>query len=109
MAIPEGTRLYLLAPIVRGRKGEYKKELQSIAKQGFQRVRIDGTLFDIEDAPKLDKKIKHEIEVIVDRIVIKKNLEVRLADSFETAMNLANGIAFIDYADTTSPDRKSVV
>ena len=106
MAIPEGTRLYLLAPIVRGRKGEYKKELQSIAKQGFQRVRIDGTLFDIEDAPKLDKKIKHEIEVIVDRIVIKKNLEVRLADSFETAMNLANGIAFIDYADTTSPDIK---
>ncbi len=104
MAMDEGARLYLLAPIVRGRKGEYKKELQGLAKRGFQRVRIDGRLYDIEDAPKLDKKFKHDIEVVVDRLVMREGLETRLADSFETALNLADGIAFVDEADKAAPD-----
>jgi len=104
MALPEGTRLHLLAPIVRGRKGEYKKELLGLAKRGFQRVRIDGSLFDIEEAPTLDKKFKHDIEVVVDRLVIREGLEERLADSFETALNLADGIAFIDDADESTSD-----
>jgi len=102
MAMQEGARIYLLAPIVRGRKGEYKKDLQLLAKRGFQRVRIDGGLYDIEDAPKLDKKFKHDIEVVVDRLVIREGLKQRLADSFETALSLADGIAFIDEADTGS-------
>ena len=107
MAMDEGTRLYLLAPIVRGRKGEYKKDLQALAKRGFQRVRIDGALYDIEDAPTLDKKYKHDIEVVVDRLVMRDGLETRLADSFETALNLADGLAFVDLADTsTTPKRK---
>jgi len=96
MAMDEGTRLYLLAPIVRGRKGEYKKELLALAKRGFQRVRIDGALYDIEEAPTLDKKYKHDIEVVVDRLVMREGLETRLADSFETALNLADGLAFVD-------------
>jgi excinuclease ABC subunit A len=103
MAMPKNTRIYLLAPIVRGRKGEYKKELQGLAKRGFQRVRIDGSLYDIEEAPELEKKIKHDIEVVVDRLVISDGLEERLADSFETALNLADGIAFIDEADRSTP------
>jgi len=102
MAMPTDTRLYLLAPIVRGRKGEYKKEMLDLAKRGFQRVRIDGTLYDIEDAPILDKKFKHDIEVVVDRLVVREGLETRLADSFETALNLADDIAFIDDADAKS-------
>ncbi|MBT7942931.1 MAG: excinuclease ABC subunit A, partial [Alphaproteobacteria bacterium] len=106
MAMAEGTRLYLLAPIVRGRKGEYKKELQGLAKRGFQRVRIDGAMYDIEDAPTLDKKFKHDIEVVVDRLVVRDGLEVRLADSFETALNLADGIAFVDDADI-EPSKKT--
>ena len=105
MDFEDGTRLYLLAPIVRGRKGEYKKELQGLAKRGFQRVRIDGALYDIEDAPTLDKKFKHDIEVVVDRLVIREGLESRFADSFETALNLADGIAFVDDADA-SQDKK---
>ncbi|MDA0306603.1 MAG: excinuclease ABC subunit UvrA [Proteobacteria bacterium] len=100
MAMQEGARIYLLAPIVRGRKGEYKKDLQLLAKRGFQRVRIDGVLYDIEDAPKLDKKFKHDIEIVVDRLVIRDGLKQRLADSFETALSLADGIVFVDDADT---------
>ncbi len=99
MDMAEGTRLYLLAPLVRGRKGEYRKELQALAKRGFQRVRIDGQMHDIEDAPALDKKFKHDIEVVVDRIVVKHGIQARLADSFETALALADGIAYIDDAD----------
>ena len=99
MALAPDSRLYLLAPIVRGRKGEYKKELTNLAKRGFQRVRIDGALYDIEEAPSLDKKFKHDIEVVVDRLVVREGLEQRLADSFETALNLADGIAFVDDAD----------
>ena len=99
MEMPEGTRLYLLAPIVRGRKGEYKKEMQDLARRGFQRVRIDGEMFDLEDAPDLDKKYKHDIEIVVDRLVVKEGMEQRLADSIETALGLADGIAYVDDAN----------
>ena len=102
MAMPEGTRLYLLAPIVRGRKGEYRKEFADLQKRGFQRVKVDGELYDIEDAPTLDKKFKHDIEVAVDRLVVKDGLENRLADSFETALELADGLAFTEDADSGS-------
>ncbi|HEU0117158.1 MAG TPA: excinuclease ABC subunit UvrA [Alphaproteobacteria bacterium] len=98
MAMPEGTKLMLLAPIVRGRKGEYRKELQDLRKQGFQRVKIDGEVYDIEDAPALNKKLKHEIAVVVDRIVVKPDLGNRLADSIETALKLADGILFAENA-----------
>ncbi len=106
MAMPEGTRLYLLAPVVRGRKGEYRKELAEFARRGFQRVRIDGRHYEIQEAPKLDKKFKHDVEVVVDRLVVKPGLETRLADSFETALNLADGLAFVDDADT-DPEKKT--
>ena len=99
LALPEGTRLLLLAPVVRGRKGEYRKELQDFQKKGFQRVKIDGTLYDIGEAPALDKKLKHDIEVVVDRIVVRGDLGTRLADSFETALALAEGIAFAEFVD----------
>jgi excinuclease ABC subunit A len=99
MALPEGTRLYLLAPVVRGRKGEYRKELAEWQKAGFTRVRIDGEMYAIEDAPALDKKYKHDIEVVVDRLAVKAGLETRLADSFETALKLAEGLAYVDLAD----------
>jgi excinuclease ABC subunit A len=100
MAMAPGTRLYLLAPIVRGRKGEYKKDLLDLRKRGFQRVKIDGALHDIEDAPALNKKLKHDIEVVVDRLVIADGLETRLADSFETALGLADGLAFTEDAES---------
>ncbi len=99
LALPEKTRLYLLAPVVRGRKGEYKKELADYMKRGFQRVKIDGTYYEIADAPALDKKFKHDIDVVVDRIVVKADLAARLAESFETALELADGIAIVEYAD----------
>ncbi len=101
MQLPEGTRAYLLAPVVRGRKGEYRKELLEWQKAGFTRVRVDGEFYDIEDAPKLDKKYKHDIEVVVDRIAVKADIETRLADSFETALKLTEGLAYIDLADGT--------
>ncbi|MDP9414417.1 MAG: excinuclease ABC subunit UvrA, partial [Pseudomonadota bacterium] len=99
MALPEGTRLYLLAPVVRGRKGEYRKELAQWQKEGFTRVRIDGQFYAIEDAPALDKKYKHDIEVVVDRLVVREGIETRLADSFETALKLAEGLVYLDPAD----------
>ncbi len=99
MALPQGSRHYLLAPVVRGRKGEYRKELAEWQKAGFTRVRIDGEFHDIEDAPALDKKYKHDIEVVVDRIVVREGIEARLADLFETALKLADGLAFLDPAD----------
>src|SRR4051812_1594843 len=99
MALPEGSRHYLLAPVVRGRKGEYRKELAGWQKAGFQRVRIDGVFYAIEEAPSLDKKYKHDIEVVVDRIVVREGIEPRLADSFETALKLADGLVYLDPAD----------
>ncbi|MFI4999456.1 MAG: excinuclease ABC subunit UvrA [Reyranellales bacterium] len=95
-----GTRLYLMAPIVRGRKGEYRKELQELQKKGFQRVKVDGKLYEIAEAPALDKKYKHDIDVVVDRIVVKPDLGNRLADSIETALTLAEGLAIAENADT---------
>ena len=99
LALPEGTRLFLLAPVVRGRKGEYRKELADFQKRGFQRVKIDGAFHEIADAPALDKKLKHDIDVVVDRLVVRPDLATRLADSFQTALGLADGIAYAEYAD----------
>ncbi len=96
LALPEGTRVYLLAPVVRERKGEYRKEIAEWRKQGFQRLRIDGTIHDIEEAPALDKKFRHDIEILVDRLVIRPDLERRLAESFETALRLADGLAILE-------------
>jgi excinuclease ABC subunit A len=93
LAMPEGTRLLLLAPMVRGRKGEYRKELSELQRKGFQRVKIDGTVYAIDEAPALNKKLKHDIEVVVDRIVVKQGIAQRLADSFETALDLGDGLA----------------
>jgi len=103
MKLPEGSRHYLLAPVVRGRKGEYRKELAEWQKAGFTRVRIDGEFYAIEEAPALDKKYKHDIEVVVDRVVIREGIETRLADSFETALKLAEGLAYLDPADVPHP------
>jgi len=99
MAMKEGTRLYLLGPMIRGRKGEYRKELQDLLKRGFQRVKVDGTLYEIADVPALNKKLKHDIDVVVDRIVVRDGVQSRLADSFETALGLADGIAIAENAD----------
>ncbi|MEO0383249.1 MAG: excinuclease ABC subunit UvrA [Pseudomonadota bacterium] len=99
MALPEGTRLYLLAPIVRQRKGEYRKDIAELMKQGFQRLKVDGEYYEIADAPALDKKYKHDIDVVVDRIVVRADIATRLADSFETALKLADGLAVAEYAD----------
>ncbi|MEM1148943.1 MAG: excinuclease ABC subunit UvrA [Pseudomonadota bacterium] len=99
LALPEGARLYLLAPIVRGRKGEYRKDFAELLTKGYQRVKVDGTFHDLEDPPTLDKKLKHDIDVVVDRIVVRPDMEQRLAESFETALALADGIAIAEYAD----------
>jgi excinuclease ABC subunit A len=99
LALPEGARLYLLAPVVRGRKGEYRKEFAEYLKKGFQRVKIDGTFFELAEAPLLDKKFPHDIDVVVDRIVVRPDIGQRLAESFETALKLAEGLAVIEYAD----------
>jgi len=95
----EGTRLYLMAPVVRGRKGEYRKELLEWRKKGFQRVKVDGKLYEIDEAPTLDKKFKHDIDVVVDRVVVRPDLGNRLADSLETALELADGLAVAENAD----------
>jgi excinuclease ABC subunit A len=103
MALPEGTRLYLLAPVVRGRKGEYRKELAEWMKKGFQRVKIDGAFYEIAEAPALDKKFSHDIDVVVDRVVVRPDLATRLADSLETALKLAEGLAVVEFADSAAP------
>jgi len=100
MALPEGTRLYLLAPVVRGRKGEYRKELAEFMKKGYQRVKIDGQYYEIAEAPVLDKKFTHDIDVVVDRIVVRPDVSARLADSLEQALKLADGLAVAELADT---------
>ena len=102
IALESGTRLYLLAPIVRGRKGEYKRDFAELQKRGFQRVKVDGTYYEITDVPALDKKLKHDIDVVVDRLVIKDDLGNRLADSLEVALGLTDGIAVTEMADTKS-------
>lgn len=106
LELDEGTRLYLLAPIVRGRKGEYRKELAELQKKGFQRVRVDGEFYDIADAPALDKKYKHDIDVVVDRIVVRGDISARLADSLETALGLAEGLAVAEFADGVDENGK---
>lgn len=98
MEIEEGTRAYLLAPVVRDRKGEYRKEFLELRKQGFQRVKVDGEFYDLDEPPVLDKKFRHDIDVVVDRIVIKDGLQTRLADSLRTALDLADGIAILETA-----------
>jgi excinuclease ABC subunit A len=108
MSLAEGTRLYLLAPVVRGRKGEYKKEIADYTRRGFQRLKIDGKYYDINDTPTLDKKFKHDIDVVVDRIVVSNELEARLADSFETALELSNGLAVIEFADAGKQANKNI-
>ncbi len=98
MALPR-TRFYLIAPVIRGRKGEYRKEIAEFMKRGFQRLKIDGEFYEIADAPQLDKKVKHDIDVVVDRIAVREGIEARLAESFETALELADGIAIAEHAD----------
>jgi excinuclease ABC subunit A len=107
LALPDKTRAYLLAPVVRGRKGEYRKELAEFQKKGFQRVKIDGTFYDITDAPTLDKKLKHDIDVVVDRIVVRPDMAARLSESLETALELTDGIAVLEMADRQSADGSS--
>jgi excinuclease ABC subunit A len=98
MGMEEGTRGYLLAPIIRDRKGEYRKEFLELRKQGFQRVKVDGQFYELDEPPTLDKKFRHDIDVVVDRIVVREGLETRLADSFRTALDLASGIAILETA-----------
>ncbi|MFC2967139.1 excinuclease ABC subunit UvrA [Acidimangrovimonas pyrenivorans] len=98
MAMEDGTRAYLLAPIVRDRKGEYRKEFLELRKQGFQRIKVDGEFYELDEPPTLDKKFRHDIDVVVDRIVVREGLEVRLADSLRTALDLADGIAILETA-----------
>ena len=108
MAMEEGTRGYLLAPIVRDRKGEYRKEMLELRKQGFQRVKVDGAFHELDDPPKLDKKFRHDIDVVVDRIVVREGLEQRLADSFRTALDLASGIAILETAPREGEDPERI-
>jgi excinuclease ABC subunit A len=102
MTLPEGRRIYLLAPVVRGRKGEYRKELADFMKKGYQRVKIDGKFYEIADAPALDKKFTHDIDVVVDRLVVRADITTRLADSLEQALKLADGLAVAELADGAS-------
>ncbi|MGY6703666.1 excinuclease ABC subunit UvrA [Roseinatronobacter sp.] len=98
MAMEDGTRAYLLAPIVRDRKGEYRKEFLELRKQGFQRVKVDGQFYELDEPPTLDKKFRHDIDVVVDRLVVREGMETRLADSLRTALDLADGIAVLEEA-----------
>src|SRR5690606_19589193 len=104
MALKEGTRLYLLAPVVRDRKGEYKKDMAVYLKKGYQRAKIDGEFYELSEPPTLDKKFKHDIDIVVDRIAVKAGIETRLADSLEQALKLADGIAFAEIATSASED-----
>jgi excinuclease ABC subunit A len=104
LTLDEGTRLYLLAPMIRGRKGEYRKEFADLLKRGFQRVKVDGEFYELDSVPALDKKKKHDIEVVVDRLVVRPDIASRLADSMETALRLADGIAIAEFADEKDDD-----
>ena len=101
--LPKKSTIYIYAPVVRGRKGEYKKEILSYKRRGFRKIKIDNVLYDIEKSPNLDKKLKHDISVLVDRIVLNSKLGNRLAESIETAVNLSNGLVFVEYEDETLP------
>ena len=103
--LPKKSTIYIYAPVVRGRKGEYKKDILSYKRRGFRKIKIDEVLYDIEKAPDLDKKIKHDISVLVDRIVINSSLGNRLAESIEAAVNLSNGLVFVEYEDETLPQK----
>ena len=100
LALPDGTRIYVLAPVVRGRKGEYKKELADFLRKGYQRVKIDGAFHEIQEVKPLDKKFTHDIDVVVDRLVVKSDIGTRLADSLEQCLKLADGLAVVELADT---------
>ncbi len=102
--LPEKTRLLVMAPVVRGRKGEFRKDFAEWQKKGFQRVKVNGELYEIADAPVLDKKFKHDIEIVVDRIVVRPDIAARLAESFETALGLAEGIAVAEFVDEKEED-----
>ena len=104
LQLPEKTRLLLMAPVVRGRKGEFRKDFAEWQKKGFQRVKVNGELYEIADAPVLDKKFKHDIEIVVDRIVVRPDIAARLAESFETALQLAEGIAIVEFVDEKEED-----
>jgi len=101
--LPKKSTIYIYAPVVRGRKGEYKKDILSYKRRGFRKIKIDNVLYDIEKSPNLDKKLKHDISVLVDRIVLNSKLGNRLAESIETAVNLSNGLVFVEYEDETLP------
>ena len=105
MGLADGTRFYLLAPLVRGRKGEYRKEFADLAKDGFQRLKIDGEFYEIDQVPALNKKLKHQIDVVVDRLVVRPGIEGRLADSLETALKLADGLAVAELVGA-NPDHQ---
>ena len=103
--LPQKSTIYIYAPVVRGRKGEYKKDILSYKRRGFRKIKIDNVLYDIEKSPNLDKKLKHDISVLVDRIVLNSKLGNRLAESIETAVNLSNGLVFVEYEDETLPEK----
>ncbi|MDC3038216.1 excinuclease ABC subunit UvrA [Candidatus Pelagibacter sp.] len=103
--LPKKSTIYIYAPVVRGRKGEYKKDILSYKRRGFRKIKIDNVLYDIEKSPNLDKKLKHDISILVDRIVLNSKLGNRLAESIETAVNLANGLVFVEYEDETLPQK----
>jgi excinuclease ABC subunit A len=107
MAMPEGTRAYLLAPMIRDRKGSYVKEFADLRKQGFQRVKVDGAFHELDEVPTLDKKLRHDIDVVVDRLVVRDGLQGRLADSFATALKLADGIAVVETAPVAEEGREA--
>jgi excinuclease ABC subunit A len=108
MAWPDGTRIHVLAPIVRDRKGEYRKELAELQRRGFTRVKIDGTLYEIAEVPALNRKIRHEIEAVVDRIVVRDGIAPRLADSFETALALSDGVVYAEDAEDAANGERTV-
>jgi len=103
--LPKKSTIYIYAPVVRGRKGEYRKDILSYKRRGFRKIKIDNVLYDIEKSPILDKKLKHDISVLVDRIVLNSKLGNRLAESVETAINLSNGLVFVEYEDETLPQK----
>ena len=105
LELPKKNTIFIYAPIVRGRKGEYKKDILNFKKRGFRKIKVDGNLYDINNVPELNKKIKHDISILVDRIILNSNLGNRLAESDETSLNLANGLVFVEYENETLPKK----